>query len=145
MTEIKAPTRHTARCRLVEDEKRGERIRQRRMAHGIKSLREFAERSGVSREAITAAEGGSASQATYERLEAWLDRFEHEVGADDHEHDHDDDQVEFQISGNFGVNVTIKGPVADLTRLEVAAAHLLREIQAAPSLQGEKVADPDER
>lgn len=144
MTEIKAPTPpHTARCRLVEDdEKRGERIRQRRMAHGIKSLREFAERSGVSRDAVTAAETGSASQATYERLEAWLDRFEHEVGADDH---HEDDQVEFKISGNFGVNVTIRGPVADLTRLEVAAAHLLREIQSEPSLQGEQVADADER
>ena len=35
---------------------RGLGLRRRRMGLGIKSVREFAERSGVSREAVTAAE-----------------------------------------------------------------------------------------
>lgn len=51
---------------------RGSEIKRRRLSHGIKSIRKFHEESGVSKEAITAAEAGTASPGTYERLEAWL-------------------------------------------------------------------------
>lgn len=59
---------------------RGQEIKRRRLAAGIKSLREFSDATGVSRNAITSAEDGHGSKATYERLEAWLAGFDEEVG-----------------------------------------------------------------
>ena len=62
---------------------RGEGLKARRLALGIKSHREASEASGIDREAWSRAEKGEASVATYERAEAWLGRMEEEVGADD--------------------------------------------------------------
>lgn len=67
----------------MSDETRGHSIKRRRLALGIKSLREFSEASGISRDALTPAEKGQGSDATYERAEAWLDRMEDEVTSDD--------------------------------------------------------------
>lgn len=111
----------------MSDETRGHAIKKRRLEHGIKSVRKFAEQTGVSREAITAAEEGSASDATYERLESWLDGFDEETGSDDVIRD---DAVEFRLSGNFGVDVVVKGPVANLSELERSVGNLLREMRS---------------
>lgn len=114
----------------VTNESRGKAIKRRRLHHGIKSLREFSEKSGVSREALTAAENDEASDATYQRLEAWLDRFEEEVG-DDVSAAKDVDVIEFRIAGNFGVDVVVKGPASRLDEIERAVERLVRAAQAA--------------
>jgi DNA-binding Lrp family transcriptional regulator len=97
------------------------------LRHGIKSLREFADKSGISREALTAAENGAASDATYERIEAWFDRFEEEIGD---EGGPESGIVEFRIAGNFGVDVIVKGPVSNIAELEAAVQKLIRATQS---------------
>lgn len=64
----------------VDERQRGANIARRRALHGINSVRELAKRTGLSRDAITAAEGGAASINTYLRLEAWLDEFDQQTG-----------------------------------------------------------------
>jgi transcriptional regulator with XRE-family HTH domain len=115
----------------VTNETRGKAIKRRRLHHGIKSLREFSERSGVSREALTAAENDEASEATYERVEAWLDRFDEEVGEHDMSAATDVDVIEFRISGNFGVDVIVKGPASHMDEIESAVEKLVRAAQAS--------------
>lgn len=109
-----------------DDVSRGRQIKRRRLAHGIKSARQFADRAGVSRNAVTAAEAGTASEGTLERLEAWLDNFDVETGNDEPE----DDYIEFRISGNFGVSATVKGPIANRLEVEESARRLIRDMQA---------------
>lgn len=111
----------------VIDKSRGQEVKQRRLRHGIKSLRELAAKSGISREAVTAAEEGTASEATYERIHAWFDRFEEEVGDDGD--DAEPGVVEFRIAGNFGVDVIVKGPVANIAELEAAVQRLIQSTQ----------------
>ena len=104
-------------------ETRGHAIKERRLRHGIKSVRQFAERSGVSRDAVTAAEAGLASPDTYDRLEAWLTAFEEETGTDVPQ---DPGVVTFRITGNLGVQVAVSGPVENLAELEAAVERLIR-------------------
>jgi transcriptional regulator with XRE-family HTH domain len=111
----------------MSDETRGHAIKARRLGLGIKSLREFAEKTGVDRAAITKAEDGQGSSATYDRLEAWLSRFEEETG---HDEDSDDRYIEFRLSGVFGIDsIVVRGPVGDAAELEESVAKLLRELR----------------
>ena len=106
---------------------RGKVIHRRRLSHGIKSLHEFARASGVSRKAITAAELGDASVATYERLEAWLDRFEEEIGDD--APPPSGRLVTFEVEGLFGVaRVAVQGPVEDADELQDRFERLLTNL-----------------
>lgn len=80
--------------------------------------------TGVSRSAATAAEHGTGARGTYERLEAWLT--EHEGGR----HSAPDlEQIEFTVEGDFGVKVTVKGPIADRAELEASVANIIRSIR----------------
>lgn len=111
----------------VTDE-RGEAIRRRRMALGIRSTRELAIRSGVSRSATSAAEHGEGSAGTYQRLESWLADQERAQGvgqpvAAEFE------QIEFVVEGDFGVRVTVKGPINDRGALEESVAKIIRSIR----------------
>jgi transcriptional regulator with XRE-family HTH domain len=111
---------------LVDLRERGQVIQRRRLAHGFRSLREFAERTGLSRESVTKAERGEASVGTYQRLEAWLDAFDHEVGE---ENPPTVEQITFTVAGDFGVTVTVKGPIADRLELEASVANIIRSIR----------------
>jgi transcriptional regulator with XRE-family HTH domain len=107
------------------NQSRGTEIRRRRQAHGIKSVHQFADKSGVSRDAITAAEAGTASTATYERLEAWLDRYDAFTGNDE------DDQKPVIVRATIaaiGVEFAVEGPVEDLAELEAAVERLVRGV-----------------
>lgn len=117
----------------VTPEERGEAIRRRRTAHGLRSVREFAERTGLSREAVTKAERGDASEGTYQRLEAWLDAFDHEVG-EDGPPPPVVEQIEFVIEGDFGVKVTVKGPITDRAALEDSVTKIIRSIRGGGEL-----------
>jgi transcriptional regulator with XRE-family HTH domain len=114
---------------VVTAETRGEAIRQRRMAFGLRSVREFAERTGLARETVTRAEHGEASEGTYQRLEAWLDAFEHEIGADEPAAPVSIEQIEFTVEGDFGVKVTVKGPINDRAQLEESVTRIIRSIR----------------
>lgn len=110
---------------LVDTVERGESIRRRRMALGIRSVREMAIRSGVSRGAATAAEHGEGSSGTYDRLEAWLASQEQPASQPVSL-----EQIEFTVSGDFGVTVTVKGPISDRSALEESVAKIIRSIRA---------------
>jgi hypothetical protein len=104
---------------------RGEALRRRRLACGIKSVRELQQRSGISREAITSAEAGTASAATYERLDAWFARQE-AAGPDSHS-----SLVEFEVHSDAGVRVVVRGPISDAEELERSVARIIRSIRQA--------------
>lgn len=111
----------------MSDETRGHSIKARRLALGIKSLREFAEASGISREALTAAEKGQGSSATYERAEAWLDRMDEETGMDEPSAV----PLRFTFHDIYGVGeLIVEGPIDRPDELVAAAAKLLAEIRA---------------
>lgn len=120
-----ATTRHRrAESTPVSNETRGHAIKARRLAHGIKSARAFAQATKVDREAIARAEDGLGSEQTYERLEAWLDRFEEETGSDEPS---DPQLVTFRLTGVYGVrDVVISGPVENIAELQTAVENLLR-------------------
>jgi len=40
-----------------------------------------------------------------------------------------EDAVEFRISGNFGVDVVVRGPVSDMSEIEAAVTRLIREMR----------------
>lgn len=126
---------------VVSNEARGHAIKRRRLALGIKSYDEFAKATGVSRGAITRAENGepSASEATFGRLEAWLDKFEHETGSDAEDAaaaangnggNGDDRVVEYRLSGDFGVDLIVKGPVSNIAEMEASIGRLLGRLRS---------------
>lgn len=119
----------------MSDEARGQAIKERRLRRGLKSVRAFAEASGVSRDAVTAAEEGTASTGTYERLEAWLDAFDEETGNDEPE---PGGKVSFSVKGNFGVAVTVEGPVENLDELEEVVARLIERVGNNGETNGER-------
>lgn len=113
---------------VTDDAERGEAIRRRRLAQGFRSLRQFAERSGVSREAVTAAERGEARGDTYQRLEAFLDAFEHEVGEDEPVVQ----MLEVTVEGE-NVRAIVRAPAGDPAALEEAVAAIIRALKSSPN------------
>lgn len=110
---------------------RGEAIKRRRLGHGIKSLREFADKTGVSREAITNAEEGLASSGTYDRLEAWLDSYEHAISSEREDLEEAAQVIEIHILGLYGVEeLVIKAPPSESERAQEMAVELLRRAAA---------------
>lgn len=105
---------------------RARALRERRIAAGIKSRRALVEATKqlgmpVSKDAVDAAENGTASDATYDRLDAFLSRWEERTG-------HDEDEpnlVTFRLSRKPGTEVTVQGPVANVSELEAAFERLL--------------------
>ena len=106
-------------------EARGAAITKRRTRLGINSVSDLATRAGVDRGTVTKAENGNAAVRTYQQLEAWLDRFEEEIGAND---EPDNGLVEFRLTGNFGVDVVVRGPVSDIDKLRAAVSALMSDL-----------------
>lgn len=96
------------------------------MALGIRSVSEFAVLTGVSRSAATAAEHGTGAKGTYERLESYLSERERGNGLSAGT---SIEQIEFTVEGDFGVKVTVKGPISDRTALEDSVAKIIRSIR----------------
>ena len=103
---------------------RGEALRRRRLAAGIKSVRELQHRSGISREAITSAEAGTASTATYERLDAWFARQERSTAAAQASA-----LVEYEVQADEGIRIVVRGPLSDAQELERSVARIVRELR----------------
>jgi hypothetical protein len=106
---------------------RGAWLRGRRLGLGIRSVRALHQRSGISREAITSAEAGTASSATYERLDAWFARHEPPSSPETVPLDHS--QVEFEVHGDRGLRIVVRGPMADVEELERSVARIARDIR----------------
>lgn len=114
----------------VEQETRGHALKQRRLRLGIKSQRELAEKTGLSRSAIKKAEEDlGASDATYERLEAWFANFESETGHDDPE-PASDGQLTVTMKGVYGIeSITVNAPVDNQEELIEFVSKLMREVR----------------
>ena len=100
-------------------------MRRRRLANGIKSVRALQERSGVSRDAITSAEAGNASEATYQRLEAWLTRYELANAVNEMALA----QIEYEVQADEGLRIVVRGLLADAEELERAVARLIQGLR----------------
>jgi transcriptional regulator with XRE-family HTH domain len=126
--------RDTAHLAVVTDSERGDRIQQRLDALKI-SDREFHEQTGIDRKTLRRAVSGNPSVRpnTYRTIEDWLDRLEKKResfgGIKGESGDVGDDLIEFRLSGNFGVDVVVKGPMRDRGELEAAVTRLLREMR----------------
>lgn len=115
---------------LVSDEEsRGAAIERRLGELGV-GFREFEAKTGINRKTLGRAihNDPTVRENTYKLIEDWIDTTEaanrglmdQGVGAD---------IVEFRLSGNFGVDVVVKGPIRDKLALEESVARLLREMR----------------
>lgn len=129
VTSVMQRTRSSAGLSAVTEESRGQAIVRRRLALGIRSVREFEKAAGVSRPAITSAEEGHGSEATYQRLEAWLDRFEDDT--EKQSPDNGDDMVELVFEDVFGVGrMIVRARAAYRDEVAEMAAKVMREFRA---------------
>lgn len=107
----------------------GGAIRARRAALGL-SVKALAERAGVDRGRLAAIEeGASARSATIGALESTLSRLEEEMGGP---YDSEHGLVTFRLRGNFGIDVTLQGPVDNLDELEASVERLLAKMEQPP-------------
>lgn len=121
---------------VADDDRRlrGDAIKSRLAAIGI-SQRAFADKADIDRKTLSNAIDGDPTVRlrNLERIEAALFDLEQEMGMDD-----DDDPakspgvVEFKVTGNFGVDVVVAGPVENLMELEAAVARLIETMDKRP-------------
>lgn len=112
----------------------GVQIAQRRTRLGM-TLSALAREAGVDRNILSKIEqgGGAHRDSTIGTLNATLDRLEAEMGMDVPAVSSvptEEGMVEFLVAGNFGVSVTMKGPVRNIAELEEAVARLVGRLQA---------------
>jgi predicted transcriptional regulator len=109
---------------------RADQVRARRVRLGL-SVKELALRAGVDRGTLAALEAGDerVRDRTFGAVERALDGLETEMGIEPN-HGMGGDVVEFRVSGDFGVDVVVKGPVRDMAAMEESVARLLARIQA---------------
>lgn len=103
-------------------------IADRRMRLGI-TIRDLATEAGVDRGTLSRIEEGTANpqQLTVRKLLATLTRLEEESGVDISAPPPDDlGMIEFEVTGDFGVRVVVRGPVADAAALEESVTRLIR-------------------
>lgn len=119
----------------VMDIDRGASIQRRLNALGI-SDREFHEQTGIDRKTLRRAVAGQEKvrPSTYAAIEAALDKLEAKVGggpvAAAPVVQPASDFIEFDITGDFGVHLVVKGPVADADVLKRQVIEIIREIRA---------------
>ena len=118
---------------VADDEGAGESIRERRKALGM-TVKALADLAGVDRGRLAKIEAGAnARDATVGAIEATLRRLEEEVSGP-----YDNGErglVTFNLSGDFGVEVTVKGPVENLDELEASVERLIRRMRNKPDKQ----------
>jgi transcriptional regulator with XRE-family HTH domain len=111
---------------------RAESIRARRVSLGI-SAKELALRAGVDRGTLAALEAGEerVRDSTFGAVERALETLEQEIGVEAFANSgNSNDTVEFRVSGDFGVDVVVKGPVRDMDALEASVSRLLDRLRA---------------
>lgn len=109
----------------------GRTVRERRNRLGM-SQAELGDEAGVNRDTIGALEKGEGVRfSTVRAVSDALDRLEAETASPpDPEDERDDAHVmEFEVSGDFGVRVVVRGPVNDAEALEASVTRLVRNIR----------------
>jgi len=110
------------------------RIEERRMRNGM-PVSALADLVGVDRTYLgQVLKGQKEASGTYlGKVAAALDRFEKEIGEDTPAREQSGDMVEFEVSGNLGVKVIVKGPVRDRAELEETVLRLVSRLQTNQS------------
>ena len=112
---------------VADDDRRlrGDAIKSRLDAIGI-SQRAFADKADIDRKTLSNAIEGDPTVRirNLERIEAALLDLEQEMGMDE-DTAKSPGVVEFKVTGNFGVDVVVAGPVENLMELEAAVARLI--------------------
>lgn len=119
---------HTGTVFGVTDEHAGDEIRAERQALGL-SVKALAERAGVDRGRVAKIEAGEPYRdSTLGAIRRALAEFREEISGpyDDAPDEH---VVTFRMSGNFGVDVTVSGPVDNLPELEASVGRLLQRMR----------------
>lgn len=113
---------------VVSDD-RGGRAQERFETLGMGD-REWERRTGIARSTLLRAFDPEkrTHSTTFDAIEKWLDVFEQE-NAGVPETDPGDDLVEFHVSGDFGVEVVVKGPVRDRDELADSVARLIQKMR----------------
>lgn len=112
----------------------GDEFRARRAAIGI-SVSALAKRAGVDRGSLANLEAGhDVRDTTTAAVERTLAELEHELGIDVPSQvapaAAEPHMMEFEVSGDFGVRVVVKGPVENAAELEASVARLIRAMRA---------------
>ena len=117
----------------------GPEVKRRRKRIGM-SIEELAAEAQVSRDTLSDYEGEvrKPHPSTSRKVREALERIEHETGMD--APGTGGDIIEFEVSGDFGVRVVVRGPIRDAEELQRSAAALVREIRASG---GSVTDDPD--
>lgn len=120
---------------VADDDRRlrGDAIKSRLAAIGI-SQRAFADKADIDRKTLSNAIDGDPTVRlrNLERIEAALFDLEQEMGMDDDDPAKSPGVVEFKVTGNFGVDVVVAGPVENLMELEAAVARLIETMDKRP-------------
>lgn len=137
MIRVVDPSRPDFSIVEVEKLRRGKAIKRRREAHGIRSLRQWAEVAGINRATLAKVEDGTGSDEMLSRAEAFLDRLDAERSMDTREPEApvaldpelSQDLIEFDITGpRTEWHVVVRGPAEIADELRRQAAELLRDI-----------------
>ena len=108
--------------------KRGAKLKRRRNRHGLseRALADAVKSQGgtMDRATIKRAEAGIASSSTYDRLEAWFDDYEEQVGDNDVPAQ---EQIEVEFRNVFGIGQVIyRGSPENFPDFEAAIERLVQ-------------------
>lgn len=116
-----------------ETETRGGAIKRRMEALGM-GAGDLAQEAGISRGQVYRVfrDENNLREQSYTACERALERIEHEHGhgAPEAVISTERGLIEFEVTGDFGVRVVVKGPIENADELEASVARLIRDIRA---------------
>lgn len=125
----------------------GARLRARRERIGW-DVKRLAAEAGVHRTTLAALESGEGFRGTTRaKVEKALDEAEEAMGITDAPpaaEPASSDLIEFEITGDPGMRIVVRGPIADHETLVGDVARLIREIRANPDNSGSAAHGTDE-
>lgn len=124
---------------IVSGKVTGEEIRRRREAAGL-DIAELAREAEVSRTTLHSIEaGGGARGSSYGKVLRALEAAEAENGGVQvvPSETPDVEMIEFQVEGDFGVKVVVRGPISSHETLRADVAEIIRSIRKGSGEPGE--------
>lgn len=114
----------------------GAEVKRRRKRIGM-TVEDLAAEADVSRDTLSDYEKGvrKPHPSTVRKVREALERIEHETGLD--APGRSGDIIEFEVSGDYGVRVVVRGPIRDADELQRSVAALVQQIRATGSAVAE--------